>query len=53
MMSSRPMNLERIIALLKGQKNPERTAPAPPDPAIEFPHSENASLFLRLKEDAN
>jgi hypothetical protein len=32
-----------IIALLKGKNKPKRTAPAPPDPAIEFPHSENAS----------
>jgi len=46
------MNFEGIIALLKGKKKPERTAPAAPDPAIEFSHSENASLFTRLKEDS-
>jgi len=34
------------------KKNPRLRIFTPPDPAIEFPHSENASLFKRLKENA-
>jgi len=49
---STSMNLEHIIALVKCNKKPKTTPPVPPDPAIEFPHSENAALFTRLKEDA-
>src|SRR6266496_3511605 len=58
-----PTNLHRLITLFKIRnprlaalfKSREKTEVAnftPPDPAIEFPHPENTSLFKRLKEDA-
>jgi hypothetical protein len=46
------MKLESMMALLKGKRRPNMRPPVLPDPAIEFSHSENASLFTRLKEDA-
>jgi hypothetical protein len=44
-------NFEGVIARGKGKRNPKLTV-LPPDPAIEFPHSENASLFTSWKDDA-
>jgi hypothetical protein len=46
------MDFERIVALVKGRNKPKATGPAPPDPAIEFPHPENGSLFTRLRENS-
>ena|SRR5450755_2580845 len=46
------MDLERIVAWVKGREKPKATAPAPCDPAVEFPHSENGALFNRMKEDS-
>ncbi|MCU1295855.1 MAG: hypothetical protein JWO91_133 [Acidobacteriaceae bacterium] len=52
MFPKRPMNFERIAALVKGRRKSKGTASARPDAAIEFPHPENASLFARLREDS-
>ncbi len=47
-----PTNFQRLIALFKSGKKSEVADFTPPDPAIEFPHPENASLFTRLKQDS-
>jgi hypothetical protein len=62
-----PMSFLRRVALFKArlrfarwrsrsvpgaEKNHTIADFTPPDPAIEFPHPENASLFTRLKENA-
>ena len=47
-----PTNFLRLIALFKSGKKSEVAEFTPPDPAIEFPHPENASLFTRLKQDS-
>ena len=47
-----PTNFQRLTALFKSRKKPEVADFTPPDPAIEFPHPENASLFTRLKVNA-
>jgi hypothetical protein len=47
-----PTNFQRLVALLKRRKKSEVADFTPPDPAIEFPHPENASLLTRLKENA-
>jgi hypothetical protein len=47
-----PTNLQHLIAVLKKGKKSPGTSFTPPDPAIEFPHPENFSLFTSLKEDS-
>jgi hypothetical protein len=47
-----PTNFQRLVALFKRRKKSEVADFIPPDPAIEFPHPENASLFRRWKENA-
>ena len=42
----------RLVALFESRKKPEVANFTPQDPAIEFPHPENAPLFKRLKENA-
>jgi hypothetical protein len=46
-----PTNFQRLIGLFKTRK-PEVMDFTPPDPAIEFPHPENASLFTLLRKNA-
>src|SRR5215469_18461106 len=45
-------NFHRLIALFKSGGKSQVTDFIPPDPAIEFSHPENASLFTRLRKDA-
>jgi len=45
-------NFQRLIALFTSGKKSEVRDFTPPDPATEFPHPENASLFTRLREDS-
>jgi len=45
-------SFQRLIALFKSGKKSEVIDFTPPDPAIEFPHPENASLFNRLRGDS-
>ena len=50
-----PTNLQRLLAhfkTFKGGKKSEVKDFTPPDPAIEFPDPENASLFTRLRENS-
>jgi hypothetical protein len=47
-----PTNFQRLIALFKSEKKSDVTDFSPPDPAIEFPHPENASLFRRFRGDS-
>lgn len=47
-----PTNFQRLIALFKSLKKSEVADFTPPDPAIEFQHPQNASLFSRLKGDS-
>jgi len=47
-----PTNFQRLISFFKSRKKSEVANFTPPDPAIEFPHPENASLFTRLKADS-
>jgi hypothetical protein len=47
-----PTNFQRLVALFKGRKKSEVSDFTPPDPAIEFSHPKNASLFTRWKENA-
>ena len=51
-MSNMPTNFQRLIALFKGRKKSEVADFTPPDPALEFPHPDNASLFKRWREYA-
>jgi hypothetical protein len=46
------MILERIADAFRGRRQPKPPVPAPPDPATEFTHAENQSLFERLKRDS-
>jgi hypothetical protein len=45
-------NFQRLIALFKSGKKSDVSDFTPPDPAIEFLHPENASLFSRLRGDS-
>jgi hypothetical protein len=46
-----PKNFQ-FPALFQSRKKSEKTEFTPPEPAIEFPHPENASLFARLRENS-
>jgi hypothetical protein len=46
------MIFERILDIFKGEGKFKTPASAPPDPADEFAHPENQSLFARLKENS-
>lgn len=45
-------NFQKLIAVFKSGKKSEIADFTPPDPAVEFPHPENAPLFTRLRENA-
>lgn len=45
-----PKNFQRLIAFFKKREGYEDFTP--PDPTVEFPHPENASLFTCLEENA-
>ncbi|HEY6369482.1 MAG TPA: hypothetical protein VIX37_02800, partial [Candidatus Sulfotelmatobacter sp.] len=47
-----PTNFQRLIAFFKRAEKSEVPDFTPPDPAIEFPHPENASLFADLRKDS-
>lgn len=45
-------NFQNLLALFKNREKPEIKAFTPPDPAVEFPHPQNASLFSRMENDS-
>jgi len=45
-------NFQNLIALFKSRKKSKIADFTPPDPAVQFPHPENAPLFTRLRENA-
>jgi hypothetical protein len=47
-----PMSLQRLTALFWSRKKSQVADFTPPNPAVEFPHPDNALLFTRLKADA-
>jgi hypothetical protein len=46
------MIFERILDVFKSGGKSKAPAFVPPDPANEFPHPENQTLFARLKESS-